>query len=424
MTSAKLRVLIHGQFVGLLAVNAQGSIAFQYDSSWIESGFNLCPDILAFDTTLQRSPRPGIFDGLHGVFNDSLPDGWGLLLMDRVFKARLNLDPHQITALDRLAYMGSRGMGALEYEPELLAASDEDPIDLAEIATLSVLILNDDTMNVIDKLRIQGGSPGGARPKATVAFSPDKKTCLSGFRNTPKNYSHWMVKFRNDSSQGEADPVDSGRMEMAYAEMARRAGVLMPPTALIEMKVGKKKEAFFAVKRFDRDGDRKIHLLSLAGYVHADHRIPSLDYDSGVLAATKNLTRSKIDVEKAYRLMLFNVLAHNKDDHAKNFAYLYDEKTRIWGLSPAFDLTFTHGMRNCHTTAIMGKDNPEHEDLKKIAEKYGIKQWTSLLDEVRNAISKWPRIASKHGLSARRTGAIQKELAAIDRVCAPTLTPK
>jgi serine/threonine-protein kinase HipA len=234
----------------------------------------------------------------------------------------------------------------------------------------------------------------------------------------PNGYSHWIVKFRNDSRHEDGDPMDIGRLEMAYADMARAAGLQLPKTHLIELTVNKKQEAFFAVQRFDRDVSRKIHFLSLAGYAYANHRVPCLDYSSGVLAATKKITKSDKEVEKAFRLMLFNVLAHNKDDHSKNFAYLLDPNSRgAWHLAPAYDLTFNTGMANHHTTSINGSGNPGFADLKTVATERKVSNWRRVLDDVRGAVARWPEFASNYGMTKTRTKAIQGELNAIDKVC-------
>jgi serine/threonine-protein kinase HipA len=412
----KLRVLCNGKPVGQLAEKG-GKIVFQYDSAWLDDGFDLAPDSLEFDGVANHARRME-FQGLHGVFNDSLPDGWGLLLMDRVLKQHHNLERPQITPLDRLAYMGHRCMGALEYLPELLPEQDGKLIDLADIAAQSEKILRGETHDVLEEVRICGGSPGGARPKVTVAFSEDMGSCLSNFGDLPDGYSHWIVKFRNDSRHEDGDPMDIGRLEMAYADMARAAGLQLPKTHLIELTVNKKQEAFFAVQRFDRDVSRKIHFLSLAGYAYANHRVPCLDYSSGVLAATKKITKSDKEVEKAFRLMLFNVLAHNKDDHSKNFAYLLDPNSRgAWHLAPAYDLTFNTGMANHHTTSINGSGNPGFADLKKVATERKVSNWRRVLDDVRGAVARWPEFASNYGMTKTRTKAIQGELNAIDKVC-------
>jgi serine/threonine-protein kinase HipA len=414
--SALLRVLCGGELVGKLAEN-HGAIVFQYDPAWLATGFDLAPNSMPFDGAANPAARAD-FQGLHGVFNDSLPDGWGLLLMDRVLKKGNNLDPSQITPLHRLAYMGQRCMGALEYQPELLPQHSGTTIDLADIAAQSERVLHGETSDVLEELRICGGSPGGARPKVTVAFPENMATCLSSFGELPSGYAHWIVKFRNDSRYGDADPADIGRLEMAYAAMARAAGLEMPPTHLLELTVNRKKEAFFAVRRFDRQGSRKIHFLSLAGYAYASHRVPCLDYGSGVLPATKKLTKSQQEVDKVFRLMLFNVLAHNKDDHSKNFAYLRDPLQEGWRLAPAYDLTFNTGMANHHTTSINGAGNPTFADLKKVATERKIKDWHRVFDEVRSAVSRWPEFARNYDMTKSRVVTIEKELLAIDKACA------
>lgn len=415
---SRLHVLHDRTPVGQLAQNPKGDIVFQYARTWLRAGFDLAPASVPFDELAHPAAR-AVFDGLPGVFNDSLPDGWGLLLMDRALKQHKGLERTQITPLDRLAYMGHRGMGALEYQPELLPEHDGHAIDLAEMAAQSEKVLHGETSEVLEELRICGGSPAGARPKVTVAFSEDMAVCRSSFAELPPGFSHWIVKFRNDSRYA-GDPVDIGRLEMAYADMARAAGLEVPETRLLELTVNKKKEAFFAVRRFDRDGDRKIHFLSLAGYAYASHRLPSLDYADGVLPATKKLTKSDDEVKKAFRLMLFNVLAHNKDDHSKNFAYLRDTKQGVWRMAPAFDLTFNHGMADRHTTAISGAGNPGFDDLKKVATARNIKNWQQVLDEVRNAVSMWPDFATAYDMPKTRIKAIQKDLSVIDRACTPT----
>lgn len=414
-----LRVLYEDAVVGRLAINDQRQLAFEYSAEWIESGFDLAPKSLPFINAAKPSLRPAEFDGLPGVFNDSLPDGWGLLLMDRALKAHRNLDPAQITPLDRLAYMGHRCMGALSYAPELLPEKDNGLIDLADIAEQSDKVLNGDSAEVLDALRIYGGSPGGARPKVTVAFSADMSVCQSGFKSIPDGFSHWIVKFRNNSRHGESDPLDSGRLEIAYADMATAAGLQMPPTKLITVTVNNRQEDYFAVRRFDREANHKIHFLSLSGYAYANHRLPCLDYASGVLPAVKKLTRSDSQVATAFRLMLFNILAHNKDDHAKNFAFLRDAASGTWQLSPAFDLTFNHGMAGYHTTSVNGAGQPKLADIQKVAEQHRIADWKQILDEVRAAVADWPVFSAERGLSKKRRAEIGKALADIDQMCKP-----
>lgn len=417
--SAKLRVLHAGRLVGHLAMNARGELAFQYDGTWLNNGFDLAPHSLPFDDRPNLAPS-SVFAGLHGVLNDSLPDGWGLLIMDRALKQHKNLAPQAITPLDRLAYIGHRGMGALEYQPALLPDEADVDISLAQIAEQSEQLLKGDAAVVLEALRICGGSPGGARPKVTVAFSPDGKTCISGFHDIPDGYSHWIVKFRNDSHAGEADPLYAGRLECAYADMARAAGLLMPETRLLPVTVNNRQEHYFAVRRFDRQGNHKLHCLSLAGYAYASHRIPCLDYLDGVLPAVKKLTKNTREIENAFRLMVFNILAHNKDDHSKNFAFLRQPESSLWQLAPAFDLTFNHGFNGHHTTAIAGEAKlPGRQHIQSVAQRHKISHWTTIVEEVRAAIANWPQHAQNYDAPKTQINAIKQAFATIDKRCAP-----
>ena len=254
---------------------------------------------------------------------------------------------------------------------------------------------------------IQGGSPGGARPKVTVALSDDAAICQSGFSPLPEGYDHWLVKFR-----ARDDPPDMGRIEQVYAAMARLAGVETPESRLIPVRIGQRTEALFATRRFDRDGNEKRHVLTLSGYLYASHRYPSVGYDS-VLGATLHLTRDVREVARALRLMVFNVLAHNKDDHARNFSFIRHESG--WRLAPAYDLTFSAGMRNEHATDIAGSGNPGLKQIEQIARQAGIENWREIVEQVRTATSQWRPLAQESGVAKARISAIGKALAEIDR---------
>jgi serine/threonine-protein kinase HipA len=410
----QLRVVMGDRRVGQLSSDGRRGIFFQYDNGWLSDGLDLSPVTMTFDALpLQAAGEP--FDGLHGVFNDSLPDGWGRLLMDRALKARFGWSREEITPLDRLAYIGSRGMGALEYEPETHGAAPEHAIDIASLAAASESVLRGTAGEVIADLYLQGGSPGGARPKITVARNAATGSCVSGFTAIPEGFEHWIVKF-----QGRGDSRELGRIEMAYAQMAVAAGLQVPETDLIELVVGKSKRAFFAARRFDRDQNTKKHVISVSGYLHADHRTPSLDYQY-ILAATQRLTRDVAEVAKTFRLMVFNVLAHNKDDHAKNFAFIATPAG--WSLSPSFDLTYSAGIGNEHTSSIEGKGNPDLGDVMRLAQSFRIEDPARIVDDVRSAIAQWPKVASTWGVSGKSAKSIGASLAAVDKRFRPAAVP-
>lgn len=397
---------MNGSLVGVLVADGKNQIWFEYTPDWIASGFDLSPKTLDFNVQPQRA-KDNLFDGLHGVFSDSLPDGWGLLLMDREFKARYDWSLHDITPLDRLAYIGSRAMGALDYAPQCDHQPIPEEVDLATLAAASEAILKGTATEVLSQLRIQAGSPAGARPKVTIARSESSPVCLSGFGELPTGYTHWIVKFRSTD-----DTPDMGCVEKAYSEMARLAGICIPRTDVIKVGSGRKMDRFFAVERFDRENDnQRKHVLSLAGYIYANFRQPCLDYET-VLQATSMLTKNAAEVERAFRLMVFNVLSHNKDDHAKNFSFVAEAQG--WKLSPGFDLTFSGGINNEHTTAIAGHGNPGLDRILKIANKFHLHRAEQIVAEVRHAASQWPSLAEEWGVGKKSSTEIQKALSAID----------
>lgn len=373
----KLTVMSGGLKVGELAAGAGRKIGFQYSLEWLEKGYSLSPLRLPFDGPVHIADTQ-LFDGLYGVFADSLPDGWGLLLMDRFFKKQ-RLDRSEIGPLDRLAYIGTRAMGSLEYQPET-RHHKSTVADLFALSESARKLVEGDTEDVLDELMIIGGSPAGARPKVTVAFSNDFSRCISGVDTIPDDYSHWIVKFH-----AKNDNQHSGVIEKIYADIARLAGLDMPEARLVN--VGENR--FFAVRRFDRLGNTRKHVLTLAGLMHADYRSPSMDYE-GVLGATGWLTRNVNDIEMAYRLAVFNVLCGNKDDHIKNFSFVMDDN---WKLSPAYDLTPSDDLRE-HTTSMMGSGLPAKKEMDVLASKHGVQNANEIQCQARDALSQWQAMSA------------------------------
>ncbi|BAV73058.1 vapsule biosynthesis enzymes related protein [Pseudomonas chlororaphis subsp. aurantiaca] len=391
----ELGVFMHGRQVGLLSWNRQGTY-FTYAKDWLTQGFNLSPQ-LTFDERPQQ-PDTHLFLGIHGAFADSLPDGWGLLLMGRFFTAEYGSRvTHGLTQLDRLAYIGNRGMGALEYYPMSEKVARE-PISLSALYEASIQVQVGETVEVLKALRIAGGSPGGARPKAAVAFSEDLSHVVSAFEPLSEGYAHWIVKFR-----ALQEPWSMGAIECAYARMARTAGVDMAHCELITVPSEQGwNERFFATRRFDRKHNRKVHMMTAAGILHADFRIPCLDYKD-LLRLTFALTKSAKEVEKMARLMVFNGLAHNYDDHAKNFAFLYEEGQDglegQWVLAPAYDLTFSTGMGE-HTTAFDGQGRPSRKAIKRLCADYKFLKPDDYIDQTLEALGNWETVFSELSIPA------------------------
>jgi len=368
----------HPLLVGQLATFKK-KIYFEYDAAFLETGLNLSPFLLPMKSGVQTPQSSNPWQGSFGVFNDSLPDGWGLLLMDRHLKS-LGVDVQYLSPLDRLAYIGSRGMGALSYKPAKRMHTAGFDVDLSELATSAIAIYEGQTSECLAELAQAGGSPGGARPKVLVHTKGEH--LISGDGQVPEGYTPWVVKFFSTQ-----DAPETGRIEYAYSLMAKAAGIVMPETRLFEDKNG---NAWFGIQRFDRVDGQCIHMHTLGGLVDADFRMPSLDYME-VLKVTQALTRHVKDVEQAFRMMVFNVLAKNRDDHSKNFSFLMDEYGE-WRLAPAYDLTYSQGINGEHTTSVSGEGRaPTKTHMLKVGETVGLKQGAmeAMIEDVSVAMNRW-----------------------------------
>ena len=334
-----LQVYYNERLVGTLAMTAGRKIAFQYSKSWIEKGFSISPFSLPLKDQV-FIPTKDYFQGLFGVFADSLPDGWGNLLLNRLLRSHKQ-NPDDLTVLDRLAIVGRSGMGALTYQPAREFPKQRDNLDLDELAAQCQKILNTEYSDNLDELYQLGGTSGGARPKIM--------TSIDG--------GQWIIKF-----PAHVDGENAGKMEYDYSCCARQCGIIMSETRLFP---SEKCEGYFGTKRFDRAvdtrGEKKIHMLTAAALLELDFEQPSMDYH-GLMKLTKILTNNnEMDLENMFRRMCFNVFAHNRDDHSKNFTFLYDEENDSWRLSPAYDLTYSNTYYGEHTTAVDGNGRNQGE---------------------------------------------------------------
>ena len=367
-------------FVGKLALKNR-KIYFEYDEKFIKKDIQISPYILALKKELQVC-NDNIFDGLFGVFADSLPDGWGKLLLDRHLMSK-GINFHDITPLDRLCYVGKFGIGALSYEPifEEIETKNQEII-LDDLANSSINILNGSSYELLDTLLAIGGSSAGARPKIMAQIN-EQNNIIHGSQKLIESFEHYIIKFPNSN-----DGLNIGKIEYIYSLMAKKANIEIPKTQLLKGK----KSSYFAIKRFDRIQDNRVHIHSVAGLIHSDFRIPSLDYDD-LLTLCFHITKDINEVKKLFRLAVFNLFTHNRDDHAKNFSFMLDEKNS-WKLTPAYDLTFSYGVGAEHSTTYMGEGkNPRVNHLEKLALKHGIKEFKLVIDEVKSAISEFERFA-------------------------------
>ncbi len=382
-----------GRLVGTLA-DDRGRVYFQYDADFLATGLNLSPFRLPLEPGLfEHADRD--FGPLPGLFDDSLPDGWGLLLMDRHFRSR-GLNLAEISPLDRLSWLGTRTMGALTYHPPADREDiDSSVFDLHDLARNSREILAGAAVEVLPQLLRAGGSPGGARPKVLVGLKPPTGEVISGEDDLPGDFEHWIVKF-----PARADTPDAGAVEYAYSLMARAAAIDMPPTRLFQTPQG---DRFFGIKRFDRAGRRRFHVHTFGNLIQSNFRIPSADY-ADLLKATSLLTRDHRDVLRAFRRMAFNVLAHNRDDHVKNFTFILDDTTGDWSLSPAYDLLCSPGPGGEHTMTLAGEGKtPGRSHMLRLAGQADIadRQAAEIIEQVRAAVSAWKEFAAQGGVSRR-----------------------
>lgn len=360
--SKQLTVNYHGKTVGTLAETKNGYGAFQYDKEWLEYGFSISPFSLPLENRV-FVPKADVFEGLFGVFSDSLPDGWGRLLVDRMLLKK-GIQPSTVRAMTRLGIVGSSGMGALEYVPELWPQEEKESFDLEQLARGCELIFQDKECSNLDELFQRGGSPGGARPKVLVRVD-----------NEP-----WLVKFPS--------PYDNptiGQEEFDYMKCAALCGIDVPEVRLFPAKEG---DCYFGVKRFDRVNGKKVHMITASGLLETSHRIPNLDYHD-LMKLTYVLTKDSRQMEELYRRMCFNVFAHNRDDHSKNFSFFYNETEQRWKLTPVYDLTYSDSLGGEHATCVNGNGiNPGMDDLLEVGCATGMSKdkLKSITEEIRGIV--------------------------------------
>lgn len=334
--------------------------AFEYDRGFLATGLNLAPFRLPPRSGILVYDRSGNMDTF-GVFEDSLPDGWGRRLVDVAYRQRFGRLP---SVLERLACVGTNGMGALVYEPEEPLEAEAEFADLAALAESAERFAEGKAEDVLPEVRRAGGSSGGARPKVFIGFNPQTGDVCAERESLPSGFEHWIVKFNT-----RQDGADAGIREFRYYEKAIAAGVSMMPSRLIETRTG----AFFATKRFDRtDVGGRLHVASAAGLLHADFRTPGDEY-ALLFKLTDALTHDYSAKEELFRRATLNVLEHNRDDHLKNFAFLMDEQGR-WSLAPFYDFTYSDGPNGWQTLSVAGEGaNPTQADLDRLAHEVGLK---------------------------------------------------
>lgn len=419
-------VILWGRRIGAVFWDdGRGVGVFEYDSAFLSAGIEVCP--------LEMPVREGTFDfpalgqsfmGLPGLVADSLPDRFGNLLID-AWLAETEKSPESFGPVDRLCYVGTRGMGALEYQPASRGRGRREKVEIAQLVDLANRVLEErrgmsgrlgDTEALEDILRV-GTSAGGARPKAVLAWNRDTGEFRSGQVDAKSGFEHWILKFDGITSYTDrelADPLGYGRIEYAYHLMARHAGIEMSECRL-ELEGDR---SHLMTRRFDRektgDRDAKVHMQSLAALRHFDY------YDAGAhsyeqaMETIRELGLGMVAVEEQYRRAVFNVVARNQDDHVKNISFLMN-RAGDWRLSPAYDVTYAYNplgpWTGRHQMSLAGKRGDfEPADLLRFAETSGLKirRAARIIDQVLEAVDDWPRFAADAGVGKRDVQRIRK----------------
>ncbi|WBX71203.1 type II toxin-antitoxin system HipA family toxin [Tenacibaculum retecalamus] len=405
MATTKLNVYIQfskeEELIGELVLDGR-DILFKYSDAYLEVGKNLSPNQLMFNDTPQTTKEKP-FNGLFGVFADSLPDAWGyLLIKKRLSTNRVAIE--SLNALDHLTFAGKNSMGALQYRPSVALEQEAVEINLDKLKDNVSEVISGESSAIIDDMFGRGGSPGGARPKIYAGYNPKTDSLISGVANLPEEYEHWIIKFAAD-----VDSKDIANIELTYYKMALDSGIEMSECRVFTSNSG---NSYFGTKRFDRIGNDKLQMLSAAGLLNDDYEHSTIDYGNLIYQA-KKLTNNAQAAEQMFRRAVFNILVHNRDDHSKNFAFLMNAEGE-WSLAPAYDLTFSSSSQGYHSTSCAKNYvDPGKKELLELASALSIKKAKIIIDEIKEVTNQWKRYAVLYRVSEASTKTIEASLKTI-----------
>ncbi len=410
MSTPVIQVRIWNTLVGAVALDPRlGCYAFEYDPAWRRQGIELAPRMMPTSSPEQVFVFPALgesFKRLPGLLADALPDDFGNALID-AWMATKGVARESITSLDRLAYMGKRGLGALEFRPAKGAGRQSaQPLEMKSLVEAARRVLHGNFAGdlpaqaaLANMIRV-GTSAGGARAKAVIAWHPVTNEIRSGQFDTDDGFEHWLLKFDGVGRDWElGTTADYGRIEYAYYLMAtRHAGIAMAPSRLLS----ENGRAHFMTKRFDREGNIKHHLQSLCALSHLDYKQRATHAYEQYLIAIKDLGLGDQALDQGFRRMAFNVMARNCDDHTKNFGFRLKQGGR-WELAPAYDVTHAHNPQgewtSQHLLSVNGKfEAIARDDLLVVADRFGVPRAGAVLDQVKAAVGTWPDLAREAGV--------------------------
>ena len=417
-----VEVRLWGQSVGAVAglPGRPGYYRFQYANDFGRSGLDLSPLKMPLKSLATYS-FPGLpqqtYHGLPGLLADSLPDRFGNALIDE-YLVRTGTAAADITTLQRLVYVGRRAMGALEFEPaigDVGHPTAAEPLAMSRLVEDARRALRGEFSKVAQSIIDVGSSAGGARAKAVIGWRPGDDGIVSGQLDVPDGYEHWLLKFDGVGDDGQLGATTGfGRIEYAHFEMARDVGIDMSECRLLE----ENGRAHFMTRRFDRDGNQKIHVHSLCGLAHMDFNMPYVHSYESFFRTVLAMNLGARAIEQAFLRCVFNVVTRNCDDHTKNIAFRMDA-TGAWSLAPAYDLCFAHNpaagrWTRQHQMLVAGKgEGITREDLAKVGDLFGVHRAREKIAKVTDVVSEWPTYAAKAGvtdLEVKRIRALQELL--------------
>jgi serine/threonine-protein kinase HipA len=409
---AQARVHLWQQLVGVVTEYDNGRIGFSYDRDYVQSGVAISPKFLPLEyprtfefRDLRRSES---FLGLPGVLADSLPDAFGNLIIRNYFASR-GEPGKAMSPVERLLYVGTRAMGALEYEPHLQTrtGAEERALEVKALVESARKLVEGATGEAIHEIMRVGGSAGGARAKALVLWDREKKRVRSGFARPRSGEEAWMVKFDGVGSanalDGKAKPYN--RIEYAYALLASKVGIAMEAVSFLE-----EGESFhFMTRRFDRSGQDKLHMHSLGGIEHVDFNQPQAYSYEAWFRLMLELNLGQPSLDQGYRRMIFNIVGRNQDDHVKNICFLMKDMQSGWTLAPAYDLTYAAGSNytRAHQMTVTGRaDDFARDDLVQVGKKFSVRRPERIVDEIVEAFGEWPKLAKTWGVPTKMIKAV------------------
>ena len=414
MNIYEVQAYIYDKKIGTIILK-DGITYFQYDEEFRNSNYEISPLKLPLSlNSIYTNNDDKYFQGLAGVFHDSLPDKFGTKVIQRYFESK-NISSYELNIIQKLMFLGDKSIGAISYRPNIYKIDDEKKYELIQLNQFyenAKKIVQGDEIEVVDEMlhfMDSAASAGGARAKAIIGYDKISKKIISGISNNlPKNYEHYLIKF--DLQKDDGSSSDYTKLEYLYMSLASEVGIDIPDISLITQG----NLSHYLIKRFDRINGQKLHLHSVCGLTHSNFNIPMhYSYDD-LLRLTRYLTLSQDAVNQQYKRMIFNIIGRNQDDHAKNFSFIMNKEAK-WSISPAYDITYSNGngYTKNHQLSLRGKtDDFSIQDLLYLAKLHSIKEKTAIqiIEQIKEQFSTFSKKAKTLDINSKTIKKIDENL--------------